>query len=84
MIDLNDWTTCDRHETAHPRGEPCPKCQAVDAGNCHGFVSDRSAVLCGLLAEARDIIAEHVSIDAGIEWMERLHRSPQFKDPDPP
>lgn len=61
-----------------------PACKAVGAGNCHGFVSSNSAVLCKLLAEARDLIAEHVSIEAGIEWMERLHRCPQFKDPDPP
>lgn len=60
--------------------ERCSTCHAK-VGRCD---CDVSPALCGLLAEARDIIAEHVSIDAGIEWMERLHRCPQFKDPDPP
>ena len=60
--------------------ERCSICHAK-AGRCD---CDVAPALCGLLAEARDIIAESVSIDAGIEWMERLHRCPQFKDPDPP
>lgn len=61
-----------------------PACKAQGPGTCHGFVSDNSAVLCKLLAEARGIIADHVSIGVGDEWMEKLHRCPQFKDPDPP
>ena len=61
-----------------------PACQARGPGNCQGFVSNNSAVLCKLLAEARDIIADHVSLNLGIDWVESLHRCPQFKDPDPP
>jgi len=45
---------------------------------------DQALALCGLLAEARELIAEHISINDGIEWMERLHRSRDFVDPEPP
>ena len=65
--------------------ERCSICHAklgrCDCARCN---CDQALALCGLLAEARDIIAEHAPMAAGIEWMERLHRSPHFNDPEPP
>ncbi len=45
---------------------------------------DQALELCKLLAQARDIIAEHVSLSNRSEWLEDLHRSWAFKDPEEP
>lgn len=66
----------------------CPICNQVGARApvwpycCHAH--RQRGALCDLLADARDLIAEHISIEEGIEWMERLHREPAFVDPNPP
>lgn len=39
---------------------------------------EQSQELIRLLLQARELIAEHVSIDDGVEWMEDLHRSWAF------
>lgn len=44
-----------------------------DRCNC-----DQTQELVRLLLAAREIIAEHVSINDGIGWMEDLHRSWAF------
>jgi hypothetical protein len=45
---------------------------------------DQALALCDLLADARDLIAEYAPLIDGLPWMERLHRSPAFRDPRPP